>query len=279
MEKILCITDFTNYARNALLYTQELALSLQAKTLLFHSVPLPEKEAYAPVGGVPYMEPIPDLAEKKVREQQISLAQEKLFSLAKEFNVFESELRVGTVTTTLPQVAAEADADLLVLGHEGMLDISPTSLTSQIIRNSPCPVLIIPPHVAFRPLEKIVFATDLRGDAFTDVAFVLQLATAFKAQVSFLHVLPEAGPEEQAAAERGLKLLCKRSNYPHVSYALEKDNSIQEGINRFCFQETADVLVMGSRNMNFWQYLFLENKALKVASHAFLPVLVLPYKK
>ena len=134
MEKILCPTDFTSCSRNALNYARELAQPLQAKMLLFHSVPQPDKKPYVPVGGVPYMEPIPDPEEKKVREMHISLAKDKLFALAKECQTAESELRVGAITSTLPLAAAETEADVIVLGHEGLQDIFPASVTSQIIK-------------------------------------------------------------------------------------------------------------------------------------------------
>ncbi|ALJ00109.1 universal stress protein [Rufibacter tibetensis] len=278
MEKILCPTDFTPISQIAIDYGLELSKSLNARLVLFHSVPQSEPKRHMPVGGVPFMEPIPDPEERSQREMQLRLAKEKLFSYSQNLPHVESELQVGDINSTLPQAALEMEADFIVLAHEGLEIVFPGSVTSRIIGSVPCPVLIVPPHTAFRPLAQIVYATDLKSDSFTNIGFVIQLAAVYNAQVQFLHVLPEDAPDARTAAEAELRLICKRSVYPNLSYHIETGKKVEEIIHHFCTAQKADLLVMGSRNNNFWQ-LFFQSKTQDIASHAFVPLVVLPYKK
>ncbi|GGK85424.1 universal stress protein [Rufibacter glacialis] len=278
MEKILCLTDFTPISKVAMDFAQQLAGSLKAQLVLFHSVPQEEPVRHMPVGGVPFMEPIPDVEEQKNRETQVRLAKEKLFSFSQNVPGVQSELRVGPITTTLPQAAAETEADFIVLAHEGLEISFPGSVTSKIIGTVPCPVFVLPPQATFQPLRKIVYATDLKADSFTDVSFVTQLAAAFNAEIQFLHILMDDALDTRAQAEAELRLICRRSMYPHMSYFLETAKKVELGIQHFCTAQHADLLVMGSRNNNFWQ-LFFQSKTQTISSHPLLPLLVLPYKK
>jgi nucleotide-binding universal stress UspA family protein len=278
MKKILCLTDFTPISKIAVKYGRELSRSLNAHLILFHSVHQPEPERHTPVGGVPFMEPIPDPEEQKNRETQVRLAQEKLFSLSQELPEVTSELRVGDITNTLPQAAAETEADFIIMAHEGLKIVYSGSKTSRLIGSVPCPVLILPPHAKFQEPRRILYATDLKAELFTDISFTLQLAAAYNAQILLLHILPDDALDTRASAEATLRLICKRSMYPHMTYTIEASNRIEEAIIKQCSDYKADLLVMGSRNNNFWQ-LFFQSKTQEIASHSLLPLVVLPYKK
>ena len=58
--------------------------------------------------------------------------------------------RTGEAVEEIIRVAAEQDVDLIAMatqGHEGVLDALRGSVTEQVVRRAPCPVLAVPANV------------------------------------------------------------------------------------------------------------------------------------
>ena len=62
------------------------------------------------------------------------------------------------------------------------------SITKAIIQHSPCPVLAIPEEASFRPVHKIVYATDLRQDETKVINYLVDFAKMYDATLVILHV-------------------------------------------------------------------------------------------
>jgi nucleotide-binding universal stress UspA family protein len=193
----------------------------------------------------------------------------------------ETILRPGILRESIPQVAREQQAELIVIGHEEADDLQQVfvgSVAESIIKDAPCPVLIIPPHATFKPLHKIVFSTDLRGEPFVDVQWVIKLAGLFDADILFVHVMTAASASNQVYADDELHRIYKSLSYPKIAFYKEENPSIEEGISQFCRRHKADLLVMGYHPKTFWQHLFGSDHAQEMAYHTFLPLLVIHYK-
>ncbi len=60
---------------------------------------------------------------------------------------FRTEQRDGPVVEGILQVAREIDADMIAMttqGHDGFLDALRGSVTDQVLRGAPCPLLAVP---------------------------------------------------------------------------------------------------------------------------------------
>ncbi|WP_205500033.1 universal stress protein [Rufibacter psychrotolerans] len=280
METILCPTDFSACSENALLYSDALAQRLGARVVLLHNVYEPVMVELAPYEAVPFVEAIQDPAYRQQQQDKLDALIERLLRQEHEAPVYyESKIKYGITTTSILQVAREEQADLLVLGHEGFQEGFEDSATAYLLREAPCPVLLVPPHVSFAPPRKIVYATDLKGESFTDMSFVCQMASYFGAELQLLHTLPDDSPAARQQAEAGLALLHKRLPCPKVSAHVEVHSSTEESIFQFCFRQQADLLVVGCRARSFWLAAFHRDHLQQIAAHTFLPLLVLHHKK
>ncbi|KAA5539940.1 universal stress protein [Adhaeribacter rhizoryzae] len=282
MKTILCPTDFSAGAENAVLYANEMAQYMDARLVLFHSVFAPAAEVVS-YGSGPYTRSGKDLAYEDAQKRKLEALKSTLESTDWCMPVqYETKLHYGLTKDTIPQIIQELNADLVVIGNEGadsLKEIFVGSVAAEIIKNATCPVLIIPPKATFKPLRKIVFATDLKGEPFLDVHSVINLASLFEADILFLHIIPEAGTANEEFAQAELDRLHKQFPYQNATFYAEPNAHIEEGISQFCRLHHADMLVMGYHPRTFWQHLFTQDYTQEMAYHTYLPLLVIHYRQ
>lgn len=282
METILCPTDFSASSENAVRYADELASRMNTRLVLFHNIATPQAQELVPGGSPPAAANWQDRALEEEKRVKLEALKKALENSAWEQPIpYETILRHGVLRDTVTQAAQELKADLLVIGNEGtegLKEVFIGSVAEGLIDKVPCPVLIIPPHVTFKPLHKIVFATDLRGEPFADMRWVLKVAALFDTEILFVHVMRHASESYQAYAENELHRIYKDLPYPKATFYKEQNPSIEEGISQFCRRHKADMLVIGYHPRSFWQHLFTDNYSQEMAYHTYLPLLVVHYR-
>jgi nucleotide-binding universal stress UspA family protein len=283
METILCPTDFSASSQNAIRYADELAARMNTRLVLFHNITAPvSPQGASPASGPPLVS-WQDRALEEEKQVKLEALKKALENRAGDQPVqYKAILRHGILRETVPQIAREEKADLIVMSHEGAESLQQVfvgSVAEALIKEAPCPVLIVPPKAVFKPLNKIVFTTDLRGEPFVDVQWVLKLGALFDAEILFVHVMSAASASYQAYAEDELHRIYKSLPYQKVTFYKEQNTSIEEGISQFCRRHKADLLVMGYHPKSLWQHLFAASHAQEMAYHTFLPLLVIHYKE
>jgi nucleotide-binding universal stress UspA family protein len=282
METLLCPTDFSASADNAVLYADELAQRINARIILFHIIyELTAQELVSDDTGH-FTRLSVDIAYEEAQRKKLEAIKSTLENTNWGLPVqYETKIKYGQTKNTIPQLVLEEHADLVVIGHEGnngLKDIFKGSVAADIIQNSPCPVLVIPAKANFKPINKIVFATDLEGEPFTEVGYVSKLAGLFEAEILFLHVLSKPSRKKEVIAEEELNRMYKSMAYKNVSFHQITNTHMEEGISQFCQQHKADMLVMGYHPRPFWQHLFTQDYTRQIADHTYLPLLVIHYK-
>lgn len=285
METIVCPTDFSKCADNALEYANELALHLHTRLILFHSIyslDIPDLINYDGLGGVAYIPPVKDTAYEELQKEKLEALRKTLISHHPGVPTqYETRIKYGLIKDTIKELVNEDRADLVVLGTEGadaINELLAGSIAGVVLERTSCPVMIIPEPARYKPIRRIVFATDLEGEPYVDVNFVLKLAGIFDAEILFLHILPEETERAREGAQTEMNKLYKTLPYENVKFFINPHPNIEEGINQFTRQQNADMLVMGHHPRGFWQHLFTKDHAREMAYHTRLPLLVLHYK-
>lgn len=281
METILCPTDFSPVAENAVRYADELAQRMNSRMVLFHNIYEPVVATDFSSGGMPYVEPVRDASLRQEQENKLEALKTSLQQTDWGMPIsYQTRISYGLIQDTLPELARQVQADLVVMGHQppaGLEKIFRGSTTADAIKKLSCPVLVVPAGVSFKPLHKIVFATDLEGEPFTDVALVSKLAGLFDAELLFVHVLTDQAQETRERALTELERLHKRLNYKNAGFYTEANPHVEEGISQFTRRHQADMLVVGFHPRNLLQQLFTSDQVQEAVYHAFLPLLVIHY--
>jgi nucleotide-binding universal stress UspA family protein len=279
MKTILCATDLTPCSENAIEYADELAQITHANLVLFHSVPFAPVPELATPGDQPFAPSAAELEELNSRSAKLkAIERYHQYRRPNGKSLYESVLVYGQSKETIPAQAQQINADLVVLGTEGaesLKEVLSSPVLSGAIQQAPCPVLIVPEQAKFRPLRKILFATELKLPL-AQIGFLKKLASLFQAEVLLLHILTEESAAAQEAAQEEMIRICESMPYKNCSFFTETHPHIEEGISQFARRQKPDMLVLGYHPDHFGQHLFPADHAQEMAYHTYLPLLILP---
>jgi nucleotide-binding universal stress UspA family protein len=133
IKKILVPVDFSECSHKALQYAVPFAKQFNAELILLHVVditPLAPELGYIEAQGIP-----------DSRKRLIDLQQSLDRSISSR-----TLLRTGASYFKISEVAAECQADLIIIsthGRTGVPRILLGSTTERVVRHAPCPVLIV----------------------------------------------------------------------------------------------------------------------------------------
>lgn len=116
--------------------------------------------------------------------------------LKPERQISSKVLKNGPIAGAILSLATESGIDLLVVGTHGRRGLSKFALGSvseELLRCAPCPVLTVGPHSRSpiaQTFQTILFATDFGEGSTKALPFVLALSKASQGKLIMLHMIP-----------------------------------------------------------------------------------------
>ena len=249
LKNILFATDFEISASRALPFAVALAKRYGAKLHAVHVIP---PEAYA-------------LASPESIERVLAEAGDFAgYSLNQLLNPLRSHglscealLGEGNVAEVVEKFAEERTADLLVVGTSSRMGLGKMflgSVAEELIRESPCPVLTVGPHVttlASSGVQCIICATDFSPASTRAVNFAALLAAEYQAHLTLFHVLEgRLSTSTQFAVEfterRLREALPAEIELPFKPEVVVDTGAVADQIVNLAADLSADIIVMGA---------------------------------
>jgi len=189
VKNILFATDFSPAADLAAPIAIQIAQRYGAKIYGVHVNRFEDYTAAAPNAWAAMAE----AAEKETKEDAGRL-NEQLQSIEHEVVVGE-----GNIWEVVSDLIKDKEIDLVVLGTRGRTGLGRAilgSVAEQILRQSPCPVLTVGPHLnpwsdEYVKMREIVYATDLATDTPVAAPYAISLAQENQAHLVLLHVIED----------------------------------------------------------------------------------------
>jgi len=202
------------------------------------------------------------------------------------------------IDTAILESARRLPADLIVMGTHGRVGVPRLllgSVAERVLRSSPCPVMVVPPHDTVPPstvsFRHIVCAIDFSASSLAGLSWGLSLAEEADAHLSLLHVI-EVPPElrvstvvtdtnldELRATFEAETLARLRALVPaHAAEFCSVETATAAGaaghaILRFASEWKADLIVMGAQGHGPLERWIFGSKTRDVVSGATCPVL------
>lgn len=165
MKKIIVPTDFTSVADAAIQYAVEISKTLSTKVYTLHIV-----------------KTVDELNDARTRMQE----QNKKLAPGVEV---ETIARVGNIFDDIPKVAAEEQAELVVMGTHGLrgMQFIVGSHALRVISECPVPVVIVQEktNISAR-LEDLIVPLDLKSETKQTLKVAADIAERFKAHVHLI---------------------------------------------------------------------------------------------
>ena len=278
MKNILLPTDYSTYANNAFLYALNLANKLRSKLYVMSSYVAPVISAVH--AGQPEMVHSVYQEIENSRREYASVNNKNLIKLAQENNLptdnVEFVFKHGAVLSSVHQTLSEHEISLIVMGVYGESGFKGEFLgsnTTAVIRNVKLPVLAIPLDASYSPIQNIAFTTLFKEKDFSALQQIIEISELVNAKVYCIHVGSDQSNTTDVLlqSENWIKTF-KEKDIEFVF--LEKENTLEETINRFIIDKNIDVIAIVRRNRNLFDRLIRSSLSTKLTFHTEIPIFV-----
>ena len=277
LERILLATDFSAVAEVATAYAVALAQHFSSTLEAAYVIDLSSADPTLDV----LMGPALDALRCSGQEGMQHLT-EGASGLTLEKKILEGH-RAASV---LVREAIDSSADLIVLGTSSKHRLQKLTLGStaeEIVREAPCPVLTVGPHVS-KPAEgplrfrRIVFATDFSAQSAKAATLALSVAKDANAKVYLCHVVGDARTAEEESPDTvsltSFKELMNGSAHGHcITECVVARGEVAAAVVGLASWVDADLIIMGARRASFWRTYIQSGLIPAVLAEAGCPVL------
>lgn len=271
MKKILIPIDFSENADRVVAAAKAMADKGETELIFLHAYqpPVPDLTVPSGAGMIPM---VPDL-EDSFRKRLDSYAE----TVREQGYPARSIWSVGGIHPAVFEAIEHHKPDLVVLGRSGtggFLDRLLGSSATHIGLDADCPVLIVPPQATPRKFREIVYATHLEYDENAILRRAFPLFERLGGRVSFIKINSDAQPNVQSD-QQYMEHIMDEFSVMKDDFVVLRADSVLQGIEDYCDEIRADLLVMSTRRRGFLEA-FITNpsitKKMIVGTH--VPLLV-----
>ncbi|MFN6944479.1 MAG: universal stress protein [Cytophagaceae bacterium] len=272
MLTILCPTDLSEQTSNSLIYANSLAQNTNSRIIILHTFFIPP--------------PLPAELKVKKPEDVYHYGQEMLDKSCNDFAKKYISKKVkssclvkrGFVLDEIVKIINEENVNMVIMnteGAHGIKELFPGTITSRIIDNVKCPVMVIPDNYEFTPLDKIVYATDMKGNEEGNFEYVRNIASVFNSKITFLNISKSLTEEERKEKIHKMNTLAENMGIKKPSFEIIQGKNTFASIIDYIKIHNAQMLMISTKKRPALQRLFTRSLTKKMAHHAFVPVLAM----
>jgi nucleotide-binding universal stress UspA family protein len=257
MKTIIAPTDFSKISINAVKYAADMARSLKANLLVLHATEVP---------GV-------------VSEDNLLNTEEKLFNLKRKLarrtkdtiKIYAKQVS-GTIENELIKICKYKDPLAVVMATHGNGVITrffSESITLYLSKHLQYPVVVVPEGVSYKPIRKIVLATDMKSIYELPLDQITSLLTGFNATLHVVHV----NKNNEGSSENSIEALFLRNHLRMLNpqFHFIRNDNVQKGVSLFADEHNADMVLILPRKHG----LFHRSDSKQFIFHSPVPVMAI----
>ena len=269
MKKILCPTDFSESAQNAIAYAAKLAQKIGAQLTLFNVQSLLELTALELVRG------------KALRvEAYKELLEKQSFEISKTFKIScYAEVQPSSSSFAKTIANRAIGYDLIIMGTNGadsFFQFLSGSNAYQAVIKTNVPVLIIPSGCMYSEIQNVVYAFDFLRERKLPIQQLLPLIDALKAQLTVLQVMEEAYSKDTEDYLKELQFILQQNYGDQLTLRFDsiRSSKVSTSIDRYIAEHQPDALAVCTVHRNFLETLFHKSVIKNISSISEYPVFV-----
>lgn len=269
MKKILCPTDFSDAAQNAIAYAAKLAQVMEARLVLLNVISVFDLAPQELIGD----------GEMGVQSISESLEAQSL-EVSRAFNIScYAEIQPSSISLAKTIADKAAGYDLIVMGTNGGDDIYQFLTGSNAYKasvKSSVPVLLIPEGCYFSEIKTVVYAFDYLSSRKLPLEQLKPWIKSFKCELSILQVMEEAYSEEFEEELKELQFISKTLYADGIKLTFDTIRSyeIAESIHSYVLRTQPDVLALCAVQRNLLERFFHNSLIKNISSVSTYPVFI-----
>jgi nucleotide-binding universal stress UspA family protein len=279
--RILCPTDFSAGAQQALRMAVQIATRTGAELVIAHvwyvaAVAFSNEQLALSASGQDAIDAAQRDLDAAVRETSAQLAKPAT-----------ATMRTGVPWSEIVSLLEEQAFDLCVIGTQGRTGLPRIllgSVAEKVVRHAPCSVLVVRPENAARAFQHVLVPTDFS----TSATHALELAEALvdpRGRITLLHMLEVAGPYPGRVSDADVAYLDDRAGTALRDLAASRSNSRITTMARVGWpgvqilaaldeDRSIDLVAVGSSGRTGIKRALIGSVAEKTVRYAHCPVLV-----
>lgn len=270
MKTILVATDFSPAALNALNYSADMALSINANLLLLTVV-----QSQVGYSDIPIVLSLEDLL--RSAEKEINQLKEALMLRTNNKIKIETEVGMGAFFYELENVCDRIKPYIVVIGTHGKTALEQMMFGAHAVhamKNLTWPLITVPPWASFSKIKKIGLASDLnKVMETTPIDEIKMLVKDFKAELHILNTAKRNVFSPRIVFESGMLQEMLTDLEPKYHF-IENDNT-DKGIIYFAEMNRIDLLVVLPKRHNLFEKLMHKSHTKQLVLHSHIPVMAL----
>lgn len=189
------------------------------------------------------------------------------------------KLEEGNPTIQISQLASKQKVDLIVMGTQGASGITKSligTVAVSVIREAPCPVLIVPSKASKTNLPHFVLGLEFADHEPPQLDWLAKQIKKWKGKLQVIHVQPSEKQEfKQVLLELGIKQYLSKK-YPSLKAEfLTLTGEKPTAVLGTYMKSHPGILVMSHAHQGFWEELFTKSESVQMAFRSQVPLLIL----
>jgi len=278
MKKILIPTDFSENAGDALDYALHLIKGQKAKIHIVNVVtPMAIPTDVAVTSVPPSQEEIVNA--NKAMEALESFGK-AFFGETKQTNIeISTSVEIGPVAAMIKNKAKELETDIIIMGTQGsnhsFVEKVVGTISTEVIDHAACPVILVPKNYKFKPIDNVIFSTNLNHSDPYELWKATELLSPKVARVRCLYVSPNKEKENEKELEEFAKYMIEHSPTIQTIFNIVESKNVEAEITEYAENYDAELIIMHRSKKSLWKSIFSARHTKKMVFWSKVPLMIL----
>jgi len=280
MKKILIPTDFSENASDALSYALDFCDNQEVTIHIVNIINPNFLPIEAPELSVNLLGQIVD--EAKGRMKALEAFSIKRFGSPSIAQIkITTEVITGTISQSIKNEAKKENVDLIIMGTKGknhnLTEKIFGTVTTSTVNDAPCPIIIVPQGYKFKPIDTLVYASNLEpGDPY-ELWRATELLKPLVSIAKVLYVNTTSNKEENI--NRFAAYIESHNTTIQTQFHQVKSENVDETILEYAENHDAEIIVMHRLHNSFWSRLFNKSHTKQMVFQTPVPLMVINHNE
>lgn len=278
VNKILVPIDFSVCSEHALRFSMKLADKFKANLILLNVLSFDSNDMVNPI-SVSWAVDEQTSQSRRRMETSIQKAIDIVGSSINEAPLIQTNIEIGKAEAVICTYAIKNQVDYIVMGTQGenhTLDKYLGDVSSNVLKNAPCPIILIPEDTEITKKVVIGYATSLSDADPFEIWKAVKLFEPYQhSEIKCIHFHEELDLKENRIKEFETYFAETAPELKITFYSFPIKDKVKD-MNDFIENENINILVMYKPKRAFFESIFHKSYTKKMARHTNIPLLVLP---
>lgn len=180
----------------------------------------------------------------------------------------------GFPVPSIIEVAEKNNACCIIIGTNGEGETFKKifgSVSTELVKKSPIPVIVVPPEAVYKGFKKILYASQ---DANLDKKCMDRLCSFSQLHEAELHIVHVARSADDSSNFSGTEIE-SYCDQVETKVSLVVNDDVEEGLHQYAKDNNIDLIVLSSKRRSFIENIFHSSVSKRMVMHTHIPIMVL----